>query len=231
MARDYSERREQARELRRSGLSYSEIRKEMGGVSNSSLVKWLADITLDEVSQERLRKKKGIGDRSTEAYKAAIAKRAEANSGRREKRWQAARDQAEREWMKLSADPEFMFGLGLYVGEGDKQSNWSITISNCDPRVIRAGMRFFRLAGVEESKINPNIQLNAILEDSEKAAIDFWSEQIGITADRFKKTTIDRRKGTGKSGKNRWPNGCCHIRVNDTLLKQKILRWIELSGE
>jgi hypothetical protein len=229
MAKDYSERRNRARELRRSGLSYSEIRQKMGGGSHSSLVKWLSDIPLSEAAQDRINRKKGTAGRSSEAVKETVAKLSKANSDRRKKRWEIARAEAEVEWATLSSDPGFMFGLGLYIGEGDKQKDSTLGVSNCDPEVIRMGLAFFSRLGVPKDRVRLNLNMNYLLEPRAEEAMEFWSRETGVPIEQFRQTVFDRRKGRGKSNRNPWPNGCCHARVNDTLLKQKMKRWVELA--
>lgn len=60
----------------------------------------------------------------------------------------------------LETDEEralFHLGVGLYIGEGTK-SRHRVSISNTDPQVIRAFLRFLRqICQVEEKKILPGL--------------------------------------------------------------------------
>jgi transcriptional regulator with XRE-family HTH domain len=105
------EEKQRARELRRQGWSYNDILKEVG-VSKSTLSLWLRDIPLTEEQIAALACKFRAG-RERFIHKMRV---------RRDTRWAAYHREAEEEYLTLSQDPVFMFGLALYIGEGTRRS-------------------------------------------------------------------------------------------------------------
>lgn len=213
-------------ELRRQGRSIKSIAREIGA-AQSSVSGWVRHIELTDEQREAIgtamRRPDGTID------EAACRRLADLNIERKHQRWDAARSEANLEWGDRSADPKFMFGLGLYIGEGCKVDPHTLGVSNCDPAVIRMGIEFYKVIGVDLGALCPNVQLPVALEHRVDDAVAFWSRELSLPAEQFKKTVIDRRKGNGKSSRNPWPNGCCHVKVHDTYLKQKVLRWMELA--
>src|SRR3989304_3955929 len=114
--------RNHARELRAEGLSIGDIARKIG-CSEGSIHSWAKDILLTE--QQRV----AIYTRTCNHQKASSG----ARSARLD-RWHTFYEEADRTWGKLRQNPEFMFGLALYAGEGDKARANSAGISNCDPR-------------------------------------------------------------------------------------------------
>lgn len=117
-----AKRKEQiyARELRRKGLSYTEIQKKIP-VSQASLSLWLRDITLTKAQKERLIQLGDVG-------RIAGAK---AKHAQRMRRMEELASEVQKEFPTLSKDPFFMLGLALYWAEGSKQKPWNTSVPAC----------------------------------------------------------------------------------------------------
>lgn len=116
-----------------------------------------------------------------------------------------------------------MFGLALYIGEGDKTTNVA-SITNGDPRVIAASACFFLLLGQTRERFRVRVDLH---EGRDWAPVkEFWRgllrvENAQINAPVWKKS--------GGKNKNKLNYGICRLSVSDVRLKRQINRWMELA--
>lgn len=210
------EEKNRARELRRQGYSYNEILEHVS-VSKGTLSLWLRDITLTEEQIMRFANKR-CGGRE---------KFIQVMRERRDERWAGYRRQAEEEWETLSQDPQFMFGLALYVGEGSKTKNEQLCITNCDPRVIRKAIDFFSRIGVSRKALRVGIHIHPGL--SKEDAEVYWRNVTGLCQEQFHRTRDAVTRASSGTKGNIQVYGTCRISSCSTRLKQKIHRWMELA--
>lgn len=97
-----SEEKTRARELRRQGLSYNEIREQVN-VSKGTLSLWVRDITLTEEQIARLEGRLGGG-----RERFILSTRTN-----RDRRWAEFQREAEEEYAQLSQDPNLMYGMEM----------------------------------------------------------------------------------------------------------------------
>ena len=211
-----SEEKQRALALRGQGWSYNQILTEVG-VSKSSLSLWLRDVPLTD---EQIA---GLASR----VDAGREKFSRNHRVRRDVRWAGFYHEAEEEYAALSLDPDFMFGLALYVGEGSKSGSNLLCLTNCDPRVIRKGLRFFGRIGIVRSLMRVAIQIHPGL--STETAEAFCREVTGLPSEQFHATRdVTSRASGGKKG-NVQLYGTCQIRACSTIMRQKVERWMELA--
>ena len=122
--------------LRKKGLSYSEIKKEVA-VSKDTLSRWCRDIILSPSQLERLMKKKLSG-----SLKGRI-KGAKVQQQRRIQEIKHLEIVGEKEVGKLSKRDRFLIGISLYVAEGYKTDK-CIGFSNSDPKLIMFMIDWFK---------------------------------------------------------------------------------------
>jgi len=159
-------RKLKAIELRKSGFSYSEIKKSIN-ISKSTLSNWLKDIELTDEQKKRLTRLQAT------AYLGA--KKIQAKSLARHRQ---IRENAQREAVARFDNPLFIAGLMLYWAEGDKRSG-RIQFSNSDPDMIKIMMGWFRkFCNVPESKFRIGLFVHSlhIREDY----LEFWSKITGL---------------------------------------------------
>ncbi len=124
-----TEKRKEALRLRRSGHSYTDISSRTG-VSKSTLSDWLSSVPYAP-NNETIKR---IGG----AIAAANAKKTLI----RQKKTQKIKEDAYQEIGRISKRDLFLFGLGLYLGEGGKTHD-IVRVTNSDPMVIRAAVAWF----------------------------------------------------------------------------------------
>jgi hypothetical protein len=213
--------REQARSLRRQGFSLNEICQRVK-VSKCAASLWVRDIELTGEQIERLKNLGMLCDEGREKYRLTMRQK-------RETRIAAYHAQAEAEYPLLVQNPEFLFGLALYIGEGDKSSHCAVKITNCDYRVLQKSIRFFQCIGIPKERIRCDFQLHPGLPEEE--ARRFWRERLDLLPEQFGGVT--RAVSSASQGKtiHKQPYGTCRIYTCSTVIKQKLLRWMDLALE
>lgn len=147
---------------------------------------------------------------------------AKAHKEKRQVREAKAIEQANYLWPALCKEAEFMFGLALYIGEGDKGPS-RLALVNSDPRVLRKGKEFFHILGVTTMEMRLVVQLHQ--GNDVDAARSFWAEQLPLPLENI---SINQVKGAS-SGKNSIPMGTGSLRVYNRHYKRMVDRWMELA--
>lgn len=187
----------------------------------SSLSKWLRDIPISPRHQRRLRRRK----------QEAVEKTARALHMRRLVKEARIKSEAVREVGELTDRELFIAGVIAYAAEGSKQKPWSpkctTQFTNSDPRMIRLFLRWLGGLGIALEDVAFRV---AIHESADvQGALRFWSEVVGVPADRFRRTTLKRgnprtpRRNTGDSYR-----GCLCVSVRcSTDLTRRIDGWFD----
>ncbi len=116
-------------ELRREGNSYTDIAKHLR-VSRSAVCGWVKNVRLT-VAEKQLLEKKIQTTQGRARMQASITLRA-----RRVYKEKAVFDKAEKEFEKLSKNPFFMFGMGLWGFEKPKKNRVAFTFSTQVPEIM-----------------------------------------------------------------------------------------------
>ncbi len=196
--------------LRRSGATYSEIRKKVS-VSRSTLSLWLRGVNLSESQKRNILR--GL-DISREA--AAQKKKTE-----RVVRTKKIMEQARAEFLNLSKEPLFLVGLSLYLAEGDKALE-RVKFTNSDPNLISIIMSWLReICNVPETKFRIALHVHNLHVRSD--IIKYWSKLTKIPESQFYALYI--KKSTLSTRRNILYNGTCSVIVNSRDLFRRIAGW------
>lgn len=163
--------------LRKKGLSYNEIRREVP-VAKSTLSLWLKEVLLKPEHQKRLYEKKVM----------VLLRGPKSQRERRQKEIQEIIQQAKKEVScPLSLETLRLFGAAIYWAEGSKTINFAIT--NSDPYLITFMVGWFKLMfNVEPQQLKAN--LNIYPQQDEMALKKFWSNLTGVPITNFGKSFI-----------------------------------------
>jgi transposase-like protein len=214
---------ERARELRRSGWSYSMITEELG-VSPSTLSGWIRDVEIEDRSIIEGRIREGR-ESSAQTHIARHQANAESvyNAALKEIGEMLADGMTKREL--------FLTGLVLYWAEGGKTQNL-VALTNADPMVIKTFLRWVRESlGITDDCLRAEVHC---YPDTDVTRVEtYWSEITKIPLDQFYKTQIDTRtnKSLDKQGKLEY--GTVQIKVlgeGSSNLHRKIIAWIQGLG-
>ncbi|WP_236244340.1 hypothetical protein [Streptomyces sp. CC210A] len=184
--------RERARELRRQGMTYDEIKAELG-CSKSSVSLWVRDLPKPEprYTEEERRELMNAGLRRLRA----------AQDEARE----AVKNTAREETGSLSDRELLLLGVALYWAEGQKSKPYArrerVLFVNSDPHVIQVFRAWLRLVGVEAERIQYRVMIHESADV--RRAERYWADLVGVDVSRLKKTTLKKhnphtvRKRTG----------------------------------
>lgn len=206
-------------EMRNEGYSYSAIHKKLG-IPLSTLSSWFRgkpftpnDETIRNSTEGRLK------------YGAV-------KSRQRLESITFLNSIAKQEIGDVSSRDLWMFGIGLWLGEGSKTTE-QIRLANSDPRTIGLWVEWLRkICGLKNENITARMHLYPD-SDEVKARI-FWCDVTGLMPENFKKSIVDyREKNQNKSGKSQ--HGTLHVSVvsagdksKGVELHRRMLGW--LSG-
>ena len=91
---------------------------------------------------------------------------------------------------KLSSRDVLMVGLGLYWGEGYKESNDEMGFTNSSPQMVRFYIKWLKLNNVFKNDLIFRLSINEIFKNIEKEIKKFWIKYLDIKENQFSKTTF-----------------------------------------
>ena len=201
--------------LRGQGKTYSEIQKEIGSVSKSTLTGWLRGIELSDAQKDRIQKivtESGQRGRQIGAWR---------NQQKRKERLIVIKQKAEVDYETYVNDPIFIPGLVLYLAEGSKKFE-RFQFMNSDPYLIKLMINWILLvSNLQPSELRFRLYIHQLYahENCEK----FWVNALRVEETQLLKTIY---KPTGRSHKkNPSYKGCLRIEVAGSELYWKTLGW------
>ena len=208
--------RQKAVELRKRGLSYSEIEQRLN-VSRGSLSLWLRDIPY--TPNEKTRNKQRL----------ASIRNGQILHRRKIQRISQIITAAKEEIQNVRPNELKLLGIMAYWTEGSKTKDSLVKFTNSDPKFIKFALKWLReICGVPEDKLRVHLRIH---DDLNREEIErYWSEITGISLNRFYKTTYKISASGGKRY-NKLKYGIAAIVVCDTNLFYKIMGWIEGISE
>jgi len=214
--------KEQVRSLRLAGYSYSYIASQTG-LSKGTLSDWLAKVPYTPNSETV----RTIGKARAASGEKIAKKRLET--------FVVAKQEAAEEIGNVSQRDLFMFGLGIYLGEGSK-AHEQIRIVNSDPRVIRSAIAWFKSLGLDTK--NFVIKLHLYPDSDVEKSIEYWGRVTGVPRGQFLKSQIDWRKGKKAYKLGKLPYGTTHLGIRclgdkkfGVFFSRKIMAWIEETAK
>lgn len=210
-------------ELRKNGLSYSEIQEEVP-VSQSSLSLWLCNIKLSKRQKDRLDRK---GDSARKLGSITL-------KNQRLKRTSEIIKKASSEIENLNMKDLMLIGTTLYWAEGNKQKEHNpsveVVFSNSDPKMIQVYLRWLKVClKIPDESIVFEIYIHKSYKRTMKSLKNYWSSITNFPYFMFKKIYFKKnkihsyRKNMGLSYA-----GVLRIRVRkSTDLNRKIIGWTE----
>ena len=214
--------KETAKDMRRKGFSLSEISKKLN-IVKSTLSLWCRDIVLTESAILKINTKGKLKSiRGLLRYSEFKRKeRMERNILQKREGAQLVADLSNRDIL--------MVGLGLYWGEGYKESNGEMGFTNSSFMMIRFYIKWLSLFNISKSDLIFRLTINNFFKNYEKDIKKFWLYYLNVKEDQFSKTTIIKtnlKKGSLKN-KEKY-KGILRVKVKRGLsLKNKILGAIE----
>lgn len=202
---------------RERGFSYSEIAK-LCKVSKGTVSNWFADKAFSE--QIKIdNQKRAVRDNVKRLGLINKSRQAE-----RTRRYTEAVKTAELEFVHYQKDPLFIAGLMLYLGEGDNKDPSKIRITNSRYAVHTVFWRFLTsYLGVPRENIRFWLSLHPAI-DVEQAKKK-WQKQLKLQEHQWHKSQVI----PGNNQRRTLHFGVGNTIISNTVLKRKLVRWIELA--
>ena len=212
------EKKEQARELRRQGVSINGIATQLG-MAKSTVSLLVRDIPLTEAQQVAL-------DLANPVRNRRIGQLAWSRKNRDRRRM------AQLMGRKLAelGDADYAAGVMLYWAEGTKDRNHA-RIANSDPELLRMWLGWLDRWYVdprEHARLSVNCFLGNGLELAEIE--NWWLEQLELPRECLRKSVVNRPSAASKGVRKRLPYGTAHVTVHSTFLVQSIFGAIQEIG-
>ncbi len=209
--------KDQATALRKRGFSYKEIAKYVG-VSISTVSLWLKDESWSKEVSVR-NQKRAAHDNSK---RISLLNKARANQN--ERLYDESERTAVTEYKHYQSNPLFMAGISIYMSLGDRGNASIIRLSSAKTEVQRIFIRFAReYLGVPRETIR--FWLLLYPDQSNQGCCTFWSTKIKIPMAKFHKSQVIQ----GRSTKRTLHKGIGNTIIGSTVLKKKLMKWIELT--
>ena len=211
------EKYQQAVQFRKRGFTYSEIAK-ITAVSVSTVSAWLSKKSFSKkIKEENIR-------RAILGNKKRMLLINKARKAERSSLYKEVLHTAETEYKHYKKDSLFIAGLMLYVGEGDKTIPHLCRITTTDMDVHRIFIAFAEAyLGAPKEKIRFWILLYPDL--SEEVCIKKWSKELTLKKENFYKNQVIQ----GRDKKKTLQYGVGNTIIGGTVLKLKLMKWIELA--
>ena len=212
-----------ALELRKKGLTYSEIKSELG-VSKSVLSYWLSGLELSSLEMSKLeksvKKRKYLGIEKVRITKLR----------KREKRLNDTYEREKSELLPLNNHDIYLAGLLLYWGEGVKGiNNCHVGLNNTDPQVVKFFLYWLKnCLDVSRERLKVILHLYSDMDiDKEK---DYWINELKLDNSHFVKPYIKNTTLRGVVHKG-YMHGTCGVYVYDARLKEKLMMGIKAVAD
>lgn len=217
------EEKDKARKLRLQGLSLKEIGASLN-VSKSSVSSWVRDIVILEAFLMNIENRRRLArERARKTRLFNITSRNNNINAR-----------CKEEILPVSKRDLWFCGVMLYAGEGYKSKSVSgqrVELVNSDPDILRFFISFLlKVCLVEKEKIIVRLML---YEDIDlKEALTYWSHELDISQNQFRKPFIKRSyKNILNRHLRRSKYGTVHLHVYDVGLFRKIMGWLKAIYE
>jgi len=200
--------------LRQKGYSYSQIREKIK-VSKGTLSEWLSDMPL---SEKRIRELRDFSSKRIESYRNTMSRKREAHK-------KIVYEKMKIKIGNFSNRDLLIAGFFLYWGEGSKTKNYSVALTNTNPKMLKFFIRWLELFDVPLSKLRVKLHLYSDMKIQEE--ISFWSKTLNIPISQFRNSYIKKTKLASITYKNGFGHGTCSIIVEDKNIASQILVGLE----
>lgn len=212
----------EAKSLRLKGQTVRDIAEKLN-ISFSTVSFWCRDIKLSDITIKKMKFNKK--ERSIKG----LLKYSERKRNQRIKNTLDQKQNGAKLVTNMSGRDILMVGLGLYWGEGYKESNDEMGFTNSNPQMVRFYINWLQLSSVSKEDLIFRLSLNNVFTKKEKEIKNFWIKYLGIKQSQFSKTTFIKtnlkKANTKKLGTYK---GILRVKVRRGVsLKNKILGAID----
>lgn len=208
-------------EMRRTGNTYSQIRKVIPNLAKSTLSNWIRNIQFSK-NEELLITQSAQTGREHSRLLAA-----QTNRLARISRTKIVEKEAEIEFRKFVKNPLFTTGLALYWAEGAKRSSGA-EIINSDYLILRIAIKWAeRFLRISKKDLKTRLYIHRHYNDENLEV--FWMEILGLSPNQLRQTIFKKTEFEFK--KNPEYKGCLRVHLGGVNTLRKIFHWQKILAE
>lgn len=180
--------KQKAIQLRRQGLTYSEIQKNIS-VAKSTISLWLREVGLSVPQKQRITEKRRLGQK----------RGAEAQRNKRIQRQSDLIRNAQNEIGSLTKRELWLIGIALYWAEGGKEKEsrpgCQTSFSNSDPQMIALFIKWLKeCAQVKDEDIHADLYIHESHRNNVEEVIKAWGKILNKPRSFFRAVYFKRNK-------------------------------------
>ena len=191
-------------------MSYSQIKNTLK-ISKSTLSCWLRDYPL---SKQRIDELRGSNEHRIEKFRETMRRK-------HENRLKEIYKTEKESILPLSDREIFIFGLGLYWGEGTKRQMKELSISNTDPDLIKFFIHWLQ-KNLDVPKQKIRILLHLYEDMNVEEQTNYWSKTLNIPLSQFNHPYMKKTSQTDINHKGGFGHGTCNASVGSVPLAEKV---------
>ncbi len=211
--------RDHAIKLRKQGLSYSEILREVP-VAQSTISNWCKNITLNLSQQRHLQKLRTEG----------VKRGSDIRHNKSENLKQALHTSAISEVGEITTRELWLIGTALYWAEGSKQRikalSQGVKFTNSDPYMIKVfDLWLTKIHKIPSTSINYEIYLHESMISEKTRVISYWSKILEKPEEKFDRIYLKRNKISKSYPKTDYKGVVRIVVKKSTNLNRQISGW------
>lgn len=207
--------RESALKLRKEGKSYSQIKKILR-IPKSTLSSWLNHLPLTKQQIHLLR----------DVSESRIEKFRETMQQKKDIRAKIILEKQKKKLLPLTRRELFFCGLFLYLGEGTKVGDSTLSIANTDPNIIKFTLYWFtKILQIPREKIRANLQLYRDMDIGTE--LNFWVTYLNLDMKQFNRPYIKETTRQRINHKGGFGHGTCALSFYSVNMKNEIIASIK----
>ena len=204
--------------MRKGGKSIKTIARAVY-VSQSTVSYWCRDILLSPIQLKHLQ---------TNARSAAVSTLLLAAERKRKKRLEETMQYTllgEKDVGEIKKRDLFIYGLGLYQGEGYQSKTEGVGFTNSNPHVIKIFIYWLgEIYNINRENLTLRVSINGQHQDRVEKVLEYWSQLTKIPISQFTKTSLIEAKSKKQYRNRNQYYGTLRIKVKrGTNLKRRIV--------
>ena len=204
--------------LRKKGMSYSQIKQELG-INKSTLSGWLSSMPL---SEKRIRELRDFSPMRIERCRNTKMRK-------RQVRLDSVYVRVARDIGALSERELFLAGLFLYWGEGGKTKKCTTVLTNTNPKMVAFFLKWLDILGVPRDRLR--VHLHLYVDMDIKKQIAFWSKVTGLQESQFRKPHIKKSRLADITYKTGFGQGTCSVIYDNRDMSEYVLSGVRYISE
>ncbi|MEP7166351.1 MAG: hypothetical protein ABI758_00045 [Candidatus Woesebacteria bacterium] len=210
-------------ELRRQGLTYSEILKQIP-VAKSTLSLWLRSVQMAKQQEQRYTEKKRLA-----GIRGGLARKTE-----RIQRQELIMNLARAEISEISDRELWLMGIVLYWAEGTKEKIYrtghTVVFTNSDSKMISVFLQWVEIClKIPREDVYFNLHIHDTHRSRVNEHIAFWNKVIGMRYNSLEKVYFKKHNPSPKrKNLNQSYHGQLNVKIRNSVdLNRKIAGWVE----